>query len=225
MRYLVLAILMAAMAGGGVYYGHRMATRGEVGDLFRRHASVPTVEQVRELASLVTLSVPISDVQLAELDGMTGGVRLALAVHGDVQIAANLARARFQDIDREQRSATLVLPRPEPQRPRLDHEKTRVLRIERRGLWRFLPGEAGERALTNRAHTAAQRLLTDAAHQPELIARACRHTERIIRGFFGALDWHIHVQWDDSEWPAPPAALEPDDLMTDRPSPNPAPTP
>lgn len=162
-----------------------------------RHIQRPILDiaQVRQLAALVTLQAPISDVQVSEITGLTGALRLVVAVHGDVQVATDLNEAKLENVDAERRSATLVLPRPRPMRPRLDHEKTRVVQIERTGMWRILWGQAGESALTNQALVAAQRVLAEAAEDDELMKRACSHTESVLRNFFAALDWDVTVQW------------------------------
>jgi len=156
----------------------------------------PTIEQVQKLANLVTLRVPISDVQVSRLEGFTGGLRVAIAVHGDVEIATDLSTARFEDVDHAQRSAVLVLPRPVTVRPRLDHEKTRVIEYQRSGLWWWVNGQAGEDVLTSRAMTHAQRLLAATANREELLAQACEHTQAVIRAFFSAMDWDVAVRWE-----------------------------
>jgi hypothetical protein len=163
-----------------------------------RHVQRPVLDiaKVRQLAALVTLEAPMSDVQVSEIAGLTGSLRLVLAVHGDVQVATDLNQARLESVDAEQRTAVLILPRPRPMRPRLDHEKTRVVQIERTGMWRILWGQAGESALTNQALVAAQRVLGEAAEDEELMKRACSHTEGVLRNFFAALDWDVAVQWE-----------------------------
>ncbi|QNN23959.1 DUF4230 domain-containing protein [Planctomycetales bacterium ZRK34] len=193
---LLLTVLFGAAAGG--YYLRVRTTQTAAADPVQHRSTAPTIEQVRELASLVTLDVPISDVHLSELAGFTGGLQLVMSVKGDVQIATDLSAARFDRVNEDLHTATLVLPRPQPQRPRLDHEKTRVLELTRSGMWRWMPGEAGESALTNRAMLAAQRVLAETAQQPELITQARDHTRKIICGFFEALGWTITVQWDDA---------------------------
>lgn len=166
-------------------------------------STAPTIEKVRKLATLVTLDVPISDVHVSEMAGVTGGIKLVMAVKGDVQISSDLSEARFEDLDEENRTAILVLPRPIPSRPRLDHEKTRILQLQRNGLWRFLLGEAGESTLTNRALATAQSYLIEVATREDLRTQACAQTEKVLGEFFGALGWSVVVQWDDGRAAAP----------------------
>jgi len=195
---LILAGLMLVAAAGGGYVLHMRTAPDPAAAPVVHRSTRPTIEQVRELASLVTLDVPISDTQVSKLKGFVGGVELILSVHGDVQIATDLSQARFDRIDERVQSATLTLPRPLVQRPRIDHEKTRILEITRGGMWRLVPGQAGESALINQAMLTAQHMLADTATDPKLITQARDHTEKIVCGFFATLDWRIDVQWDDA---------------------------
>lgn len=196
---IVLTIVAAALAGG--YVVHQLQPPQLASATVIRHHSVnaPTIEQVRQLASLVTLEVPISDVQVSEIEGFTGSVKLVMSVRGDVQIVTDLSQAKFVDVDRAKQTAVLSLPTPHVSRPRLDHDKTRVLEMTRSGMWKFLPGEAGESVLTNRAMIEAQRVLGEAANRPELIAQASDHAQTILCQFFAALDWNITIQWNAPE--------------------------
>jgi len=54
----------------------------------------PTLEQVREMAQLVTLRVPISQIRSESLRGYLGGHTLTLAAHGDVLIGTDLEQAQ-----------------------------------------------------------------------------------------------------------------------------------
>lgn len=199
MRTVGWVVTLLAVAAAG-FYVHTLVRppAGGAGDSVRHSGSVgPTVEQVQKLSKLVSLRVPISDVQVSELRGFTGGLRLVLAVHGDVEIATDLSAASFEQIDPEKKTALLVLPRPRPMRPRLDHEKTRILELDRNGLWRWVNGEAGEQVLTNRAMAYAQQVLGEVAAKAEIADQGCRHTETVMREFFGAMGWTVTLQWKE----------------------------
>lgn len=196
------AVVFISFAATG-FLTHRLLyppVTGGVGDPVRHTPGAgptgPTIEQVQKLANLVTLRVPISDVQVSRLEGFTGGLRVAIAVHGDVEIATDLSTARFEELDHEARSAVLVLSRPGTVRPRLDHEKTRVIEYQRSGLWWWVNGQAGEDVLTSRAMAHAQRLLAETADREELLAQSCEHTQEVVRAFFSAMGWDVSVRWE-----------------------------
>lgn len=193
-------VVFAGLAVVGALYLRSLITVPEVAMAgpVRHHVAAPTIGQVRKLAGLVTLDVPITDVHTAKLEGATGGVSIVVAVAGDVQIATDLESAAFVDIDRATMSAILRLRRPAPDRPRVDHERTRIVGIERSGLWGWVPGSAGEKTLTDHALREAQRRLLIAADDPKLVKQACEQTETVVRDFFGALGWSVRVQWDEA---------------------------
>jgi len=172
--------------------------------------SVLTIEKIQPLASLVTLQVPLSDVLVCDMEGYTGGLRLILIVRGEVEIAVDLQKARLVRLDRLAKRAVLLLPAPTARRPRLDHRRSRIYRIDREGLWQILPGQAGEAELVNRCIRKAQERLAAAASQPEWIRQARRRTETVLRGFFEALGWQIEVRWKDAEGPAVASPTEAD---------------
>lgn len=208
LRAIGFLTVLTAVAGGSLYT-HRLVGQLQhesPADSVSHRSKAPTIHQVRELAKLVTLDVPISDLHVSEMSGYTGSVRMAVAVRGDVQFATDLQQARYASVDQEERSAVLILPKPVPDRARIDHEKTRILEIDRDGLWRVFPGSAGESTLTNRAMADAQRVLTKAAEEPHLTQRACARTEKVVRGFFDTLGWSVHIQWEASDDPAATAA-------------------
>lgn len=185
---------LAAVVGLSMALGFTLASRP--GHLEHRSTALK-VEQVRRLASLTTLRVPISDVLHTELSGYLGGVEVVLLVRGDVDIATDLERARLEGVSHELQRATLVLPRPAVQRPRLDHRHTRVFATHRRGLWSVLPGAAGEPEVVDRAMARAQESIAAAADRPELVDQAKSHAQRVLERFFEAAGWSVRVRWED----------------------------
>ena len=188
---LVIAISLGIALGTAV----SGRVRGNPPSTLDHYATGPTLEQIRRLASLVTLHVPISDVQVSKVSGYTGATSLVLIVKGDVEIGTDLRGARFEDIDRKAKRVTVVLPSPTIDRPRLNHDRTRIYRIDRDGLWRILPGQASEKELINSALQRAQRLLIDAARQASLIDESRRLTEDVLRSVFETFEWRVEIRW------------------------------
>lgn len=219
-RFVTTILTVIASAALGFYAAERTRHTAPPVEQVIRASPGLRIEQVRELASLITLHVPISDIHVTQLEGFTGSVKLVLAVHGDVDIATDLSKARFEDMDPEHKTAILVLPPPAPVRPRLDHERTRILDIHRSGMWKVIPGQAGEDKLTNQAMRDAQRILATAAQNDALITKGCHHTQQVIDNFFGALGWQIQIQWDDTD--EAPDSIEPNQTP---PQVNPQPSP
>jgi len=155
----------------------------------------PTLQQVRELAQLVTLRVPISQIHCESLRGYLGGNTLTLAAHGDVLISTDLEQAQFEHIDHTNKTVVLILPKPRTMRARLDHERTRVVALNRHGLWVVAFGDAGGWVLTNRAMKNAQRQLDKISSDRILIVRAQQRAEQILQGLFIRTGWKVTVLW------------------------------
>lgn len=99
------------------------------------------------------------------------------------------------------RHAALVLPAPRVERPRLDHERTRVYRIDRTGAWFVIPGDAAEAELASHAMQSAQAMLAEVAGRPEFTERARRHAESVLKAFFRNVGWSLQVRWADRPSP------------------------
>ena len=155
----------------------------------------PTLEQVRELGQLVTLRLPISQIRSESLRGYLGGHTLTLAAHGDVLIGTDLEQVQFEQIDHGNKTLVLILPKPKALYARLDHERTRIVELNRHGLWVIAFGDAGGRVLTNRAMRNAQRQLDKIGSDRNLIGRAQLRAEQILLGLFIRTGWKVTVRW------------------------------
>lgn len=156
----------------------------------------PTVEQVRELAELVTLRVDVADVQTTTVTGHVGGLQVALVVKGDFTLGVDLTAARFAAVDETGRTAVLVLPAPRAASPRVDHDRTRVVAMTDEGLWAVVPGDGGARGrVIDLSYAEAQRTVATMADDPALIERARRRAELVITAFFRAMGWTVRVNW------------------------------
>lgn len=191
-----IAVLAITLCIGGLVgwfvHNNRAAT-------WSSESRAPTIEQIQQLASLTVLHVPVADVQVYTLTGYTGGIQAVLVVRGDVEVATDLAAARLEAVDAEHRQAYLVLSAPKAVRPRVDHERTRIYKIDRSGLWQMIPGEAGERDLVNKALRDAQRLIGEAGTQAELIDQARSRAKEVMLEFFRALGWRVETRWLDQQ--------------------------
>jgi hypothetical protein len=155
----------------------------------------PTVEQVRQLATLVSSRVEVADVQVTRIEGHTGAVRAVLIVRGDLLLGTDLSRARLEAVDPARKSAVLVLPPPAVTSPRVNHDRTRLFGVSESGLWQLTPGDAAQTAAVNEAYAQAQRLVAAAGSDPALLDRSRPQTERLVASFFEALGWHVTVRW------------------------------
>lgn len=215
MKATLTSVVLLVMAAAGAAVGWQAARFAGVASTSIPALPQPTyafasqalkIEQVRRLGELVTLEVPVSDVQTSALEGFTGSVSLVLLVRGSVLIGTDLDQAVLDAVDPQQQTAILTLSAPRTTRPRLDHDRTQVYRNDRTGLWRLFPTPGAEAAVYERAMKQAQALLEEAAGQPELIDRSRQRTSEVLLPFFAALGWQVELRWADQHASDPAAA-------------------
>jgi hypothetical protein len=164
------------------------------GQVTHEHAG-PTLEQIRELSELVTVTVDVADVQQTRIDGHVGGICAVLVVKGDVQVGVDLSAARFENIDASGKTAVLMLPEPTVSRPRLDHDRSHLFAVRQDGLWAITPGDHMYDRVTDRAWTEAQHTVVQAASDGKILERSRRHADEVLHTWFGAIGWEVTIQW------------------------------
>ncbi len=144
-----LVLVVAILAYGGV--------------MLARHLPQPlpaelqvVLRQVQTLSDLTVLRVPVHFLHEAGIDGHTGGIRTLVQVEGSVDLGVDVSRAQLTQIDPAARTAVLQLPSAKVLHAKVDMAATRVLRVDRRGLWWVVPGEAGGREVIQKALSQAQ---------------------------------------------------------------------
>jgi hypothetical protein len=158
-----------------------------------------TIQQIQELAQLLTVQADVADIQETTLTGRPGGIRALLLVRGDFRLASDLSQARLEDVDPDKKTATLILPPPQVLAPRLDHQRTRLFALQTFGLWVLIPGDRAETSVSNSAYAEAQRIVAVAAQSPQIVQRARKQAEVVLGCFFTAIGWQVQVRWADRE--------------------------
>jgi hypothetical protein len=130
----------------------------------------PSIERMSELSQLLTLRIDVADVLVSRIDGMTGGVQLAMLVKGDVALGIDLSQARFDTIDNAHCTAVLILPPPEASCARVDHDRSRLFALTSDGLWAITPGTRDYLAVVDKAMAEAQDLVASAARNNEAMS-------------------------------------------------------
>jgi hypothetical protein len=159
--------------------------------------AVPPIQHISELADLLTLRLDVADVLICRIDGLTGGVQVAVLVKGDVNLGVDVSEARFEQVDRNQHTAVLVLPAPSASSARVDHDRTRLFALSTDGLWAITPGTRDYTAVVNRAMIEAQDLVVSAADNNDADERARRHAVILLTAFFHSIGWQVQVHWAD----------------------------
>lgn len=152
----------------------------------------PTFAEIQQLADLAVLRVQVTDV----LEGRNNGARMALLVRGDYELAVDLAQVQISAVDPEKRAATLELPHPRATRPRVDHERTRVYRIERTS---WIPWVDTRDILLQQSMEQAQSLIAQTATDEANLERARQHATTLLQAFYRELDWNVSIAWKSTD--------------------------
>ncbi len=151
----------------------------------------PRIEEVREIAKLAVLRVQVADV----IEGDTAGARAAVLVKGDADMAVDLERIEIVDRNEQNRTATLVIPTPQPERPRVDHDRTRIYELEKTGLALINPFADPRADLLADCMRAAQEDVERAVRDAEFVIKAKDQTERLLRSFYREWGWEVTIRW------------------------------
>jgi len=157
----------------------------------------PSIERMSELSQLLTLRIDVADVLVSRIDGMTGGVQLAMLVKGDVDLGIDLSQARFDKIDYTHCMAVLILPPPEASCARVDHDRSRLFALTSDGLWAITPGTRDYLAVVDKAMAEAQDLVASAASNNDADEHARQHAEILLGAFFRSIGWDVQIRWAD----------------------------
>jgi Protein of unknown function (DUF4230) len=159
--------------------------------------SVPTIEAVQRLSSLMVTRVAVADVSQTQINGYAGGITAVIVIRGDFLLGVDLSKAKFEKINEAERSVVLVLTPPTVSSPRLDQDKTRLLYLTRQGLWSIVPGDAGQKAVVNQAYRHAQEVVAAVGRDPMQLEEARQHAESTLSGFFAAIGCKVTIRWTD----------------------------
>jgi hypothetical protein len=151
----------------------------------------PRIEEVRKIAKLAVLRVQVADV----IEGNTAGAKAAVLVKGDADIAVDLDQVEFAERDDQNQTATLVIPTPKPDRPRVDHERTKIYELQKTGLALINPFADPRAVLLADCMRAAQEDVERAVHDAEFIAKAKEQMELLLRTFYRQWGWDVKVRW------------------------------
>jgi len=191
-RKVLIALMMVAVMAAWIC---RQVMMTRAMSPSERHAL--SIERIQALSVLTTLRVEVADARVTEIQGYTGSIKAVLVIRGEVNIGVDLSRARFESIDQDARTATLVLPEPAVQSARLDQQRTKLIGAWPTGLWVIVPGgQEADVVTVNRAYRDAERSVSEAANDALLIERSRMQAEQVLRAFFEALGWTVKFQRD-----------------------------
>ena len=165
----------------------------------------PTVEQLQELAQLVSLQVTTNDILTMESAGFYG-YRGSWIIKGDALYSTDLAQAEIVESSGSgiPLKWRITLPAPEIKWARVDHENSKVYDVSRK---HWLPWDtATPDNMRDQVMLHAQRKVTQSAMNPDYAQRAKVRAEQTVRSFYGSKGTNVEVVWRDGMNSAPQLA-------------------
>ncbi len=149
------------------------------------------IDEVRKIARLAVLRVQVADV----IEGNNHGATAAVLVRGDADMAVDLDRIEIADKDEQKKTATLIVPAPQPERPRVDHSRTKLYELRKTGLAVINPFAEPQQLLLEDCMRAAQADVEKAVQDAAFVVQAKEQVERLLASFYGELGWTVTVRW------------------------------
>jgi hypothetical protein len=187
-NFLAWPLLAAGLAAVG-YLGYQVGTQ-QHGPVQITSAG-PKIEDVRAIAKLAVLRVQVANV----LEGQNAGATGIVMVRGDADMAVDLDRIEIAVRDDAQRTATLRIPTPRPDRPRVDHDRTKLYELRKTGLAALNPFADPRADILADTMRAAQAEVERAVQDQEFVTQAKAQAEVLLGAFYQKLGWSISVDW------------------------------
>jgi hypothetical protein len=133
-----------------------------------------------------------------ELD--LGGTKVLLIARGDCTIATNLGAAKYQNINAENRTFTLLLPEPKPLQIRVNHESREkggsyFYAITSEGLEPIIPDSSNRNLAISNSLAFAQKQIERSCNRPQIRAIAKKNAEEVLTATFQATGWKPTYEW------------------------------
>ena len=150
----------------------------------------PSITEIQELGDLVVLRVSVADV--LRDDGFQ--YKSVLAFRGDALVAVDMRAAVPRPTSPESKTLVVELPQPRVISPRVDHEKSEMLKPTKTT---WVPFVGDREALSNQTWAKAQRRVERVASEKETIDQARDQTEFLLTNMYRLVGWKVEVVWQD----------------------------
>jgi hypothetical protein len=130
------------------------------------------------------------------------GTTVLLIVKGDCLVGTDLRAGRYESVDREGRTVTLVLPPPDLLQARVNHgpaeqDGSRLYSVSNRGIEALIPGNANRMKAIDAAMRIAQSKVEEAGRATDVMNAARENAEALLKSSFSAIGWTLTVEWED----------------------------
>jgi len=171
----------------------------------------PPLMSLEQMGHLVTVKVNYANV-LESTERMTqdipwtkwelrfGGTKILLVARGDCLVGTDLRLAKYVEVNKDSRSAVLVLPGPKTISARVNHDPKEkggsyFYAVTGTGIEPIIPGSANRTRAIDAGLRTAQEDISRACRSPDVLATAKKNTETILLPVFSAIGWKVSFRW------------------------------
>lgn len=171
----------------------------------------PAVISLEKMGHLVSVQVNYAnileftenralDIPWSQWELQLGGTQVLLVARGDCTVATNLRAARYESINAQARTLTVVLPSPQPLQARINHAPREqggsyFYAITNLGLEPIIPDSSNRTQAINHALAWAQKDVERTCRQPAILATARQNAESVLRATYQATGWTPNFVW------------------------------
>ena len=151
------------------------------------------IEEVRKAGKLVVLEVLLADVlEHRATDALydVGGIWIA---KGDCRLVVDFEAIEITDRDDVARHATLRVPLPVIDSPRVDMERSTTYHVDAG----WLADDNAVSAMNNQAFQSAQSNFKELAGRRQVLASAKTNAEMLLSNQLRMLGWEATIEWVD----------------------------
>lgn len=140
------------------------------------------------------------DIPWSQWELRLGGTKVLLVARGDCTVATNLSAAKYERINADGRSLTVVLSLPQPLQARVNHDSrvkggSYFYAITNQGLELLIPDTNNRTQAINNALTRAQNEVERVCTQPQVLEMAKQNAENVLRAIFQTTGWTPIFAW------------------------------
>ncbi|SBT10021.1 conserved exported hypothetical protein [Candidatus Accumulibacter aalborgensis] len=150
---------------------------------------------VIEFTEKRTQDIPWTDWELR-----LGGTKVLLVARGDCTIATDLGAARYESVNAQARSVSVILPSPKPFSARVSHEPREnggsyFYAINSQGIEPIIPDSSNRTQAINNALAHAQQEVERTCTLPDVLSTARKNAEDVLMAIFRAIGWKATLVW------------------------------
>ncbi|MCB5187201.1 DUF4230 domain-containing protein [Methylobacillus caricis] len=171
----------------------------------------PPLMSLEQMGHLVTVKVNYAnvleftqkitqDIPWTQWELRFGATKVLLVARGDCLVGTDFRLAKYLEVNKDLRSALLVLPEPKAISARVSHDPQEkggsyFYAVTGTGIEPIIPGSANRIKAIDLALEAAQKDISRVCSGPDVLATARKNAETTLLPAFSAIGWKVSIRW------------------------------